>query len=132
MKVRPWAVVSAAAAATATETSTVSSGRRAHRRASAASRRAMAICPGSAEALRSAIMPITSALLRAGLRAFNASGHLLEHLGRRPVALDEHSLLEAARRLSGRHDFGGDEFREPLAILLHGYETEARLTLLGR
>ena len=77
-------------------------------------------------------MPITPALLRAGLRAVNISGHMLERLGRRPVALDERSLLEAARRVTGLDDFGGDEFREPLRILLRGYETEARLTLLGR
>ena len=57
---------------------------------------------------------------------------MLERLGRSPIALDERSLLEAACRESGGHDFGGDEFREPLRILLQGYETEARLTLLGR
>ena len=34
--------------------------------------------------------------------------------------------------MTGLRDFGGDEFREPLRILLRGYETEARLTLLGR
>jgi hypothetical protein len=77
-------------------------------------------------------MPIAPLLLRAGLRALNASGHLLERFGRLPVALDEPSLIEAAHRLSGLRDFGGEEFREPLRILLRGYEAEARLTLLGR
>jgi hypothetical protein len=57
---------------------------------------------------------------------------MLDRLGHRPIALDERALLEAAHRLTGLDDFGGDEFREPLRILLQGYDTEARLTLLGR
>src|SRR5215510_12957261 len=121
-----------AAAASTKETRIVPTGRRAQSLARRASSRAMAICPRSAEALRSAIMPITPALLRAGLRALNASGHLLDHLGFHPVSLDERTLLQAACRLRGLDDFGGDEFLVPLRILLHGYETEARLTLMGR
>jgi len=67
------------------------------------------------------------------VRALNASGPLLERIGYRPGALDETSLLDAASRLAGGlRDFGGDEFLEPLRILLRGYETEARLTFLGR
>ncbi len=48
------------------------------------------------------------------------------------VALDEDSLLEAARRATGLDDFGGDEWREPFRILLVDMEQEAELTLVGR
>ena len=62
----------------------------------------------------------------------NLAGRALERVGCSPIALEERSILEAARHQTRLHDFGGDEFREPLRILLHGYEREARLTLLGR
>src|SRR5262249_50291856 len=56
----------------------------------------------------------------------------LARLGHQPVALDEGSILEEVCRQTGLDDFGSDEFREPLRRLLHAYESEARLTLLGR
>ncbi len=49
------------------------------------------------------------------------------------VPLDPESLLSAARADTGLGDFGsGDDFREPLAILLDSLDREANLTLLGR
>ena len=77
-------------------------------------------------------MPMTTSIASVGIRAVNATGRGLHRLGLEPVRLDEHSLLEAARRETGLEDFGGDEFREPLRLVLEGLESEARLTLLGR
>ncbi len=48
------------------------------------------------------------------------------------VALDEQSLLDAARAATGLDDFGDDAWREPFGILLHALEHEADLHLLGR
>ena len=69
---------------------------------------------------------------RGAIRAANTTGRGLRRLGIEAVSLDERSLLAAARRETGLEDFGGDEFHEPLKLVLEGLETEARLTLLGR
>jgi hypothetical protein len=69
---------------------------------------------------------------RGVIRAANTTGRGLRRLGIETVSLDERSLLEAACRETRLEDFGGDEFREPLRLVLEGLETEARLTLLGR
>ena len=78
------------------------------------------------------IVTATSAALRTALRAMNAGGRALAGLGLQPVNFEEPSILDEARQQTGLHDFGGDEFREPLRRLLCAYEREARLTLLGR
>jgi hypothetical protein len=62
----------------------------------------------------------------------NAAGRAAQGLGFTPVKLDLQSLLAKARENSGLDDFGGEGFREPLALLLEGLEAEARLTLMGR
>ena len=51
-----------------------------------------------------------------------------------PVHTDgsEGQKAAEARARTGLHDFGGDEFREPLRRLLEGYETEAGFTPIGR
>ncbi|MET0484133.1 MAG: sulfotransferase [Candidatus Rokuibacteriota bacterium] len=69
---------------------------------------------------------------RGVIRAANTTGRGLRRLGFETVSLDERVLLEAACRETRLEDFGGDEFREPLRLVLEGLETEARLTLLGR
>jgi hypothetical protein len=48
------------------------------------------------------------------------------------VPLDEASLLESARQLTGLDDFGEEDWREPLGVLLRALEEEAELTLTGR
>jgi len=48
------------------------------------------------------------------------------------VPLDERSLLDGARGLTGFDDFGDDDWREPFGILLKSLEEEAQLTLTGR
>jgi hypothetical protein len=70
--------------------------------------------------------------VRAVIRAANTTGRCLHRVGLDPVSLEERSLLETAYRETGLEDFGGDEFREPLRLVLQSLETEARLTLLGR
>jgi hypothetical protein len=59
-------------------------------------------------------------------------GRLVGGTGRRFVRLDEEGLIAAARRRTRLDDFGDPAFREPLRLLLHALETEARLNLVGR
>lgn len=66
--------------------------------------------------------------VRAGLRAWRALGRA----GLARVALDEESLLAAARRRSGLERLGDEPFREPLRRLLASAEGEADLHPLGR
>ncbi len=77
-------------------------------------------------------MEITSALVRSGLGVLNRAGAALERAGVALVSLDEGRLVDAASRATGFSDFGGDEFRGPLRVLLRSLASEARLTLLGR
>jgi hypothetical protein len=67
-----------------------------------------------------------------GLRVLNRAGRALRAAGLPLVRLDEASLLAEASRRTGLDDFGDDGFRDPLRRLLESYESEARLTLLGR
>jgi hypothetical protein len=67
-----------------------------------------------------------------GLRLLNGAGRALRAAGLPVVRLDEASLLAEASRRTGLDDFGDDGFRDPLRRLLESYESEARLTLLGR
>jgi len=48
------------------------------------------------------------------------------------TSLDEASLLAEARERAGLEDFGLQEFREPLRVLLRSLDQEARLTPAGR
>jgi len=67
-----------------------------------------------------------------GLRLLNGVGGALRAAGLPLVRLDEASLLAEASRRARLDDFGDDGFRDPLRRLLASYESEARLTLLGR
>ncbi|MBI2895187.1 MAG: sulfotransferase [Deltaproteobacteria bacterium] len=55
-------------------------------------------------------------------------------LGRVGIAssLDPEALVAAARKRTGLSDFGGDDWREPLELLVGSATTEAALTPLGR
>src|SRR5512134_1002489 len=77
-------------------------------------------------------MSLTSTSARACIRAFNTVGTALRRAGVPLIPLDEQALVEAARRRTGLEDFGDEAFREPLGILLRAYESEARLTPIGR
>jgi hypothetical protein len=66
------------------------------------------------------------------IAAFDALYRAAARVGLRSSLAPE-DLIAAARRSTGLHDFGGDEwFREPLARLTDSMEREARLSPLGR
>lgn len=64
----------------------------------------------------------------------NAEGRLWQAGGmlREMVPLDERSLLDGARTITGLDDFGDESWREPFSVLLKALEDEAELTLTGR
>ena len=66
------------------------------------------------------------------VRTLNAAWGALARAGVGRVSLDEASLVAAARRASGLHDFGEDAFREPMRRVLDALDHEARLHPLGR
>jgi hypothetical protein len=63
------------------------------------------------------------------LRAVNA---LPEGTAERWIPLAEASLLASARRRTGLRDFGGEDFREPLGLVLADLAEDERLTPFGR
>jgi hypothetical protein len=63
---------------------------------------------------------------------FNIAGAALRRAGLPLVRLDEQELLDTAFQETGLRDFGDGSFHEPLRVLLKAYETEAKLTLVGR
>lgn len=66
------------------------------------------------------------------VRLMNLAGEGASWIGLQPVKLSVESLLEKASANTGLTDFGGDEFRQPLALLIESLEKEANLSLLGR
>ena len=48
------------------------------------------------------------------------------------VDFDESAILQEAREKTGLDDFGDDDFREPLRVLLRSLDTEADLNPMGR
>jgi hypothetical protein len=66
------------------------------------------------------------------IRLLNAAGRGADALGWQPIDLRLGTLLKKAMDSTGHTDFGGEEFRRPLALLLDSLEREARLSLLGR
>jgi hypothetical protein len=77
-------------------------------------------------------MTVIPIALGAAVRTANALGALLRESGLPLISLAEENLLAAARHRTRLEDFGGDDFREPLRMVLQGLEREARLTLIGR
>ncbi len=75
---------------------------------------------------------MTLNIVGAGIHTANALGSVLSRMGFPLVSLDERDLLDAARRATGLDDFGDDDFRDRLGLLLSCLETEADLTLVGR
>lgn len=66
------------------------------------------------------------------VRLLNTAGRGMNVLGLRPVSLEMSALLDKACANTGLSDFGEDDFREPMALLLESLENQARLTLMGR
>ena len=58
----------------------------------------------------------------------NSIGEPFENL----ISLDEAGLLETAQKETGLSDFGTDDFRTPLSLLMASLENEAQLTFMGR
>lgn len=66
------------------------------------------------------------------LALVNRTAALLAQLGAGGRRLDVDDLIRTATTRSGLDDFGGDGFREPLAVLVDSIEREARLHAVGR
>lgn len=66
------------------------------------------------------------------VRLLNLAGRGANAIGFHPVDLSLEKLLQTACDNTGLSDFGEDDFRAPLALLLDGLEKEAELSLLGR
>ncbi len=77
-------------------------------------------------------MAVSAHALPLPVRLMNLAGRGASSIGLQPVKLDVDSLLEKATANAGLTDFGGDEFRQPLALLIESLEGEANLSLMGR
>jgi len=66
------------------------------------------------------------------VRVLNILLRGLNTLGLARTALDEESLIAAARKECGLTEFGDESFREPLRILIDSLENEANLNPVGR
>ncbi len=66
------------------------------------------------------------------VRLMNFAGRSAEVVGLQPVDLRFDSLLKKARQNTGLDDFGEDDFRDPLRMLLRCLEGEAQLSTMGR
>ena len=65
------------------------------------------------------------------VRAVNALGAAAGRVGVQP-RLSPDALVAAARRRTGLHDFGAEDFREGLQVLTAALDGEAQLTTIGR
>ncbi len=70
--------------------------------------------------------------MSAAILALNTIGRPLQRSGLPQFSLDHRSILDEAIRRTGLDDYGDDEFREPLRLLLQCLDTESHLTPLGR
>lgn len=66
------------------------------------------------------------------VRLLNLAGRGANTVGIHPVNLDADYLLRTAQKNTGLDDFGEDDFRQPMSLLLDSLEKEADLSLLGR
>jgi Sulfotransferase family len=66
------------------------------------------------------------------VQLMNLAGRGANAIGLQPISLSLDKLLQKAMDNTGLSDFGENDFRAPLALLLDGLETEAELSLLGR
>lgn len=66
------------------------------------------------------------------VRLMNLAGRGANAIGIQPVDLSLEQLLQTAMSKTGLHDFGENDFRKPLALLLNSLEKEADLSMLGR
>ena len=62
----------------------------------------------------------------------NAAWRAAQRVGIGRISLSEESLVRAARRSTGLHDFVDESFREPMRRVLDSLDNEARLHPIGR
>ena len=77
-------------------------------------------------------MTLSERLLGGAVSALNLGGRVLNRAGIERPTLDRASLYASARRRTGLGNPGDWAIDEPLGRLLESYETESRLTTLGR
>ncbi|MCW5891412.1 MAG: sulfotransferase [bacterium] len=65
-------------------------------------------------------------------RAFNRGGRVIQRTGVSLIRLEPEALLDEARRRARLEDFDEDGFREAFRRVVHSFDREAGLTLLGR
>lgn len=65
------------------------------------------------------------------LRLLNGTGRAISSVGLIERELDAERLMDRARANTGLEDFGPDDFLEPFQLLVHCYNTEARLNFIG-
>ncbi|MFT4518642.1 MAG: hypothetical protein ACI9JM_001027 [Halioglobus sp.] len=66
------------------------------------------------------------------VRMLNMAGGAASAIGLQAIKLDADHLLKTAQKNTGLKDFGEDDFREPMNLLLLGLAEEAQLSTLGR
>lgn len=66
------------------------------------------------------------------VKGINWFGKILEKVGSTPIQLHPEKLLKQAQKQTGLQDFGGEDFLEPLHLLLEDHNKEKELSLLGR
>ncbi len=69
---------------------------------------------------------------RIPIRLLNAAWSTLNAVGLASISLDSDSLIARAQKDTELTDFGGDDFLEPMHLLIRSLETEADLNPVGR
>jgi Sulfotransferase family len=69
---------------------------------------------------------------RTPIRALNGILRGAGLFGLAKFELDQDSLLARARKETGLHDFGDEDFMQPLGLLIHSLQEEADLNPIGR
>lgn len=64
------------------------------------------------------------------VRRLNEEGECMDIKG--VVPLDENSLLNSARAITGLSDFGDEDWYEPFKVLIKAFDEESQLNLMGR
>jgi len=77
-------------------------------------------------------MSLSQNLLAGSVGTLNVGGRALDKMGIQWPHLDLGTLVDAARRRSGKQELGDWPIEEPLTHLLESYRTESNLTMLGR
>ena len=75
---------------------------------------------------------ITKAATSRAIQVVNRCQPVSSWLLRDSISLDETAIVAAARKRAGLDDFGDVSFVEALRKLLHSYETEANLSVVGQ